>query len=103
MGAETVYAILVGLFIGLVLGLLKTWLLWYRGSPFKPQDPGNEPGIHGITSRSLISYFLNIIILGLVYLVSLFLPLPLLPLLLTAATALIACGLIFPLQNIFRK
>ena len=102
MNAEIFYAALVGFIIGLVLGLLKTWLLWYRSNPFKV-NARKKPGAQGIVLRSLFSYFLNIIILGLLYLARPLLPWPLTPLLLAAATGLIVCGLIYPIQNMFRK
>ena len=104
MSGETIYAILVGLAIGLFLGLLKAWLLWYRSDPFKPKDPAKEPsGVQGILARSMISYFLNLIILGLIFLARPLLPWPIMPLLLTAAAGLIICGLLYPLQNMLRK
>jgi len=89
--------------MGLILGLLKTWLLWYRGNPFKPKNPDKEPTAQGLVSRSMLSYFLTVIMLGLIYLARPLLPLPFTPLLLAAAAALIACNLIYPLQNMFRK
>lgn len=103
MSADTIYAILVGLAIGLLLGLLKVWLLWFRNNPFEPKEPGKELGVHGILARSMISYFLNIIILGLIFLFRSLLPWPLTPLILTAAAGLILCGLLYPVQNMLRK
>ena len=103
MSAETIYAILVGLVVGLLLGLLKAWLLWYRSDPFGAKTPGKEPGVSGILARSMISYFINIIILGMIFLARPLLPLPMIPLLLTAATGLILSGLIFPVQNMLQK
>ena len=103
LSAENVNAIIVGLIIGLVLGLLKTWLLWFRGNPFQAKDQSRQPDAQGIVNRSLLSYFINIIILGLVYLIRPVFSLPLAPLIIAAATGLIACGLIYPLQNLFRK
>ena len=103
MSSDTSSAILIGLGLGIALGLLKTWLLWYRANPFKPKKPGKEPSAQSIVSRTILGYFFNVIILGFVYLVRPLLVLPLAPLILAAATGLIACSLIYPLHNIFRK
>jgi len=102
MSSETIYAILVGLIIGLVFGLLKTWLLWFRGNPFKAKN-SEQPSAQGLVNRSLLSYFLTVIILGLIYLLHFFIPLPLTPFILAAAAALLASNLIYPLQSMFRK
>jgi archaellum biogenesis protein FlaJ (TadC family) len=104
LSTETFYAVLAGFIIGLLLGLLKAWLLWYRRNPFKAKANARKtPGASGIMARTLLSYFFNIIILGLLYLARPLLPLPLIPLLLATATGLLVCGLIYPLQNMLRK
>ncbi|MCL1816222.1 MAG: hypothetical protein FWG43_01290 [Clostridiales bacterium] len=103
MSSEFYYAIMLGLLIGLVLGLLKTWLLWYVGNPFR-NNAKQAANVQKMLLRSFLSYFSTIIILILVYLAALYyIPLPIAPLLLAAAAGVLACSLIYPLQNMFRK